>query len=56
MQGKSFVKGETAETDEKGHGTHVAGTVMSKTYGITKKATAIAVKVLGGKDGSGSMR
>lgn len=40
-------------TDTNGHGTHVAGTVMSKTYGIAKKAKAVAVRVLG-NDGSGT--
>ncbi|OBZ85277.1 Alkaline protease 1 [Choanephora cucurbitarum] len=29
-----------------GHGTHVAGTIGSKTYGVAKKATLIGVKVL----------
>ena len=32
--------------DKEGHGTHVAGTVIAKTYGVAKKANAIAVKVL----------
>ncbi len=55
-----FVKGFTAtshnsegETDLNGHGTHVAGTIAGKTYGIAKAANLIAVKVLGG-DGSGT--
>lgn len=33
-------------TDKQGHGTHTAGTIASKTYGIAKKATIHAVKVL----------
>ena len=33
-------------TDLNGHGTHVAGTVMSNTFGLARKATAIAVRVL----------
>jgi len=39
--------------DLNGHGTHVAGTVMSDTYGLARAGTAIAVKVLGA-DGSGT--
>jgi cerevisin len=34
-------------TDGYGHGTHVTGTAISKTYGLAKKAHAYAVKVLG---------
>ena len=41
------------KTDLNGHGTHVAGTVMSNTYGLAKKATAIAVRVLD-QNGSGT--
>lgn len=32
--------------DHSGHGTHVAGTIASKTWGVAKKARVIAVKVL----------
>ncbi|KAF9874381.1 hypothetical protein CkaCkLH20_07944 [Colletotrichum karsti] len=32
--------------DSTGHGTHVAGTIASKTWGIAKKARVIAVKVI----------
>jgi len=41
------------QSDGNGHGTHVAGTVMSKKYGVAKKARAIAVAVLSA-GGSGS--
>lgn len=41
---KSFISGEN--TDGHGHGTHCAGTVGSKTYGVAKKATIYGVKVL----------
>jgi len=40
---KSFVN-ET--TDGNGHGTHVSGTVGSKTYGVAKKAKIFGVKVM----------
>jgi subtilisin family serine protease len=49
---KSFVQGED-EVDMNGHGTHVSGTIGSKTYGIAKKANIRCVKVLNG-DGSGT--
>lgn len=35
------------DEDLNGHGSHVAGTIASKTYGVAKNATIIAVKVLG---------
>lgn len=34
------------DIDGNGHGTHCAGTIAGKTYGIAKKANVIAVKVL----------
>jgi subtilisin family serine protease len=37
---------DTINTDENGHGTHCAGTVAGKTYGIAKDAQLTAVKVL----------
>ncbi|RDA91822.1 putative subtilisin-like protease [Ophiocordyceps camponoti-saundersi (nom. inval.)] len=40
------------DTDGHGHGTHVAGTIGSKTYGVAKKTTVFGVKVLGA-NGSG---
>lgn len=46
-------QGDT-DTDGNGHGTHCAGTVASKKYGVAKKAELVAVKVLG-SGGSGSM-
>ena len=50
--GQNFISG-SANTDENGHGTHCAGTVGGSTYGVAKKATLVAVKVLDA-DGSGS--
>jgi subtilisin family serine protease len=52
--GTDTVDNPSPKTDGNGHGTHVAGTVIGKTYGLAKKATAIAVKVLGAS-GSGTI-
>ncbi|KAM3539752.1 hypothetical protein ARSEF1564_007325 [Beauveria bassiana] len=41
------------DTDENGHGSHVAGTIGSATYGVAKKAQLVGVKVLD-KDGAGA--
>ncbi|KAF9697838.1 hypothetical protein EKO04_004302 [Ascochyta lentis] len=40
--------------DNQGHGTHVAGTVGGKTYGVAKQTTLIAVKVFEGRQGTAS--
>lgn len=48
--GYSAVSGTTADTV--GHGTHVAGTIAGTTYGISKAATIIAVKVFAGDSGT----
>ncbi|CAE6354456.1 unnamed protein product [Rhizoctonia solani] len=42
------------DVDGNGHGTHCAGTIASRKYGVAKKAHVHAVKVLG-SNGSGSM-
>jgi len=42
--GKSFVVNGT--TDDNGHGTHVAGTIGGKTFGVAKKVNLVGVKVL----------
>lgn len=44
--------GDGSNTDGNGHGTHCAGTIGSKTYGVAKQAKLFAVKVL---DSSGSV-
>ncbi|TPX59010.1 hypothetical protein PhCBS80983_g02808 [Powellomyces hirtus] len=49
--GKTFAS--DGDKDGNGHGTHVAGTIGSKTYGVAKKVNLIAVKVLDGR-GSGT--
>jgi len=54
VQGKSFVSGESTSIDLNGHGTHCAGTIGGTQYGIAKKSTLIAVKVLD-KNGSGAL-
>lgn len=51
--GKTMPVGDVDE-DKNGHGTHCAGTIASRKYGVAKAANVIAVKVLG-SDGSGSM-
>ncbi|ODV58498.1 proteinase B ASCRUDRAFT_16692, partial [Ascoidea rubescens DSM 1968] len=43
-----------ADIDGNGHGTHCAGTIGSKDYGVAKKAKIVAVKVLK-SNGSGTM-
>lgn len=36
--------------DTSGHGTHVAGTIAGKTYGVSKKTNVLAVKIFNGED------
>lgn len=45
---------QDGEGDTNGHGTHVAGIIGSKTYGVAKDATLIEVKTLD-KTGQGSL-
>ncbi|KAJ3214492.1 serine protease [Dinochytrium kinnereticum] len=42
------------DVDGNGHGTHVAGTIVGKSFGVAKKATIVAVKVLTSR-GTGTM-
>jgi oryzin len=44
-----------ADVDTLGHGTHVAGTIGGKTYGVAKKTNLISVKVFSGQSGSTSV-
>ncbi|CAG8557914.1 10258_t:CDS:2, partial [Cetraspora pellucida] len=45
--GGAFCDGCTSDDDGNGHGTQVAGIVAGKTFGVSKKSTVIAIKVLG---------
>lgn len=51
--GKTVPQNDVDE-DGNGHGTHCAGTIASRKYGVAKKANVIAIKVLG-SNGSGTM-
>ena len=51
--GKTIPQNDVDE-DGNGHGTHCAGTIASRKYGVAKAANVIAVKVLG-SNGSGTM-
>ncbi|WVQ83347.1 hypothetical protein IAT38_005486 [Cryptococcus sp. DSM 104549] len=51
--GKTIPKNDV-DKDGNGHGTHCAGTIASRKYGVAKSAEVVAVKVLG-SNGSGSM-
>ena len=49
--GEDFV--DSSNVDGNGHGTHVAGTSAGQTYGVSKAANLVAVRVLNDQ-GSGS--
>ncbi|KAF9990402.1 serine protease, partial [Modicella reniformis] len=51
--GSNIIAG-TPDIDENGHGTHCAGTITGKTYGVSKKANIVAIKVLNA-GGAGTM-
>ena len=44
--GYDFVDNDSTASDCNGHGTHVAGTVGGTTYGVAKKVSLVAVRVL----------
>ncbi|KAI1776477.1 subtilisin-like serine protease pepD [Hypoxylon cercidicola] len=46
VKGYNAWDGTESFDDHFGHGTHVAGTIASNTYGVAKKATVIDVKVV----------
>ncbi|MHB8948526.1 MAG: S8 family peptidase [Rhodoferax sp.] len=54
LSGYTVINDGYGTTDCNGHGTHVAGTVASATWGIAKQASLVPVRVLG-CDGSGTM-
>ncbi|KAF9104523.1 hypothetical protein BGX27_010052, partial [Mortierella sp. AM989] len=51
--GANFIP-NSPDTDENGHGTHVAGTIGGLKYGVAKKVNIVSVKVLD-KGGFGSL-
>lgn len=50
----AFNSVDDVDTDESGHGSHVAGTIGGKTFGVAKRATLVGVKVMG-QNGLGSL-
>ncbi|NSC20754.1 S8 family peptidase [Streptomyces albus subsp. chlorinus] len=44
--GHDFIDNDSDASDCQGHGTHVAGTVGSRTYGVAKSVRMVAVRVL----------
>ncbi len=53
VHGWDFVDNDADATDCNGHGTHVAGTVGSSTWGVAKNVSITAIRVLG-CNGSGT--
>lgn len=54
LHAADFVDSDDDATDCNGHGTHVAGTIASRTYGVAKNAKLYGVRVLD-CEGSGSI-
>ncbi|KAG0217316.1 putative serine proteinase, precursor [Mortierella sp. GBAus27b] len=52
VMGANFIQG-SPNTDENGHGTHVAGTIGGTRFGVAKKVRLVGVKVLS-RNGQGS--
>lgn len=48
IKGYNAWDGTESFDDHFGHGTHVAGTIASNSYGVAKKATIVDVKVVRG--------
>ncbi|KAK1139842.1 hypothetical protein N8T08_011087 [Aspergillus melleus] len=52
-KGPTFVSGEISnDEDVRGHGTHCAGTIASRAYGVAKKANVVGVKVFSDRTGT----
>jgi subtilisin family serine protease len=51
LAGADFT-GSGSTGDCNGHGTHVAGTIGSRDYGVAKKVTIVPLRALGGQSGS----
>jgi subtilisin family serine protease len=52
-KGPKFVSDRVSnDEDVHGHGTHCAGTIASRAYGVAKKATVVGVKVFGDRTGT----
>lgn len=47
QHGKDLVDQDEDATDCNGHGTHVAGTIGGKTFGVAKRVNLVGVRVLG---------
>jgi len=54
VSGYNFHSDTSDSTDDNGHGTHCAGTIGGRTYGLAKNVNLVGVKVLG-RLGSGSL-
>lgn len=54
--GWDFVGGDRTASDGNGHGTHVAGTIAGKRYGVAKNAKVVAVRVLDNAGGGTTAR
>ncbi|KAF2147790.1 subtilisin-like protease 2 [Myriangium duriaei CBS 260.36] len=52
IHGHNAVKSSQNDEDNVGHGTHVAGTIGGKTYGIAKSTNLISIKVFDAIQGS----
>lgn len=54
--GWDFVGDDGVASDGNGHGTHVAGTIAGKRYGVAKKAEVVSVRVLDNAGGGTTAR